>query len=198
MRVMAHFDPEVIRGSEHMRGLGSSKHQIAVKRAFMPFCGISFQFKNFNDLTKSRDKLFMTQFMSLPPNWEADTRCPIMESHPFEFPAIMLEAPFPIHGSSFGHLRYLGQEGAEPQQAGASEAAAASAQGPSSPAEPAQTTPPNPENMTKEEILRNIPGVIWACGSQDQSRSELAVWFSVSLRHGTVYVQNDHCTGLCK
>ena len=31
VRVMVHFDPEVIRGSEHMRGLGSSKHQIAVK-----------------------------------------------------------------------------------------------------------------------------------------------------------------------
>ena len=44
VRTMVHFDPEVIRGSEHMRNLGSSKHQIAVKRAFMPFCGISFKF----------------------------------------------------------------------------------------------------------------------------------------------------------
>ena len=170
VRVMVHFDPEVIRGSEHMRGLGTSRHQIAAKRAFMPFCGISFQFKKFSDLTQIRDKFFMTQFMSVPPNWEADTWCPIMEAHPFEFPAIMLEAPFPNHGSSFGHLRYLGQEGAEPQQAeGASapEAAAASAQGSSSPAEPAPTKAPNPENLTKEKILRDIPGVIWACGSQD-------------------------------
>ena len=106
----------------------------------------------------------------MPPNREADTWCPIMESHPFEFPAIMLEAPFPIHGSSFGHLRYLGQEGAEPQQAegaGAPEAAAASAQGPSSPAEPAQTKAPNSEDLPKEESLRSTPGVIWACGSQD-------------------------------
>ena len=100
MRTMIHFDPEVIRGSEHMRGLGSSKHQIAVKRAFMSFCGISFQFKNFTDLVESKDKLFMTQFMSVPPNWEPDTWCPIMEAHPFEFSAIMLEAPFPVHGSS--------------------------------------------------------------------------------------------------
>ena len=170
VRTMIHFDPDVIWGSDHMRNLGSSKHQIAVKRAFMPFCGISFQFKNFNDPIESRDKLFMTQFMSVPPNWEADTWCPIMEAHPFEFPAILLEALFPVHGSSFSHLRYLGQGDEEPPQAegaGASDAATASAQASPSPAVPAPMKALNPENLTKEVIVRDIPGVIWACGTQD-------------------------------
>ena len=92
VRIVVHFDTDVVEGRDHVRGLGSSQHQIAVKTAFIPFCGISFQFKNFTELVEGRDRLVVSRFVGVAPNWESDTWAPILEAHPFEFSAIMLEA----------------------------------------------------------------------------------------------------------
>ena len=169
VRVMVHFDKDVVEAPDHMRGLGSSRHQIAIKSAFSPFCGVSFQFKNFRELAEGKDKLFVTKFMSVPPNWEADTWAPLLEVHPFELSAIMLEAVFPVEGSNFGRLRYLGEEDEEGQEVegtGLSDSAPSTA-APSAGPGTAAAKASNPENVTKADILREIPGIVWACGDQD-------------------------------
>ena len=54
----------------------------------------------------------------------------------------------------------------EAPKKGFPELAASSATEPSAAAATTPAKAPNPENLTKEEILRDVTGVIWACGSQ--------------------------------
>ena len=137
-----------------MRGLGTSRHQIAIKRAFIPFCGISFQEFQLS-FSEQRQDLRDTVHVRAP-NWEADTWSPLMEAHPLEFSAVLLEALFPIHGSTFSHLRYLGQDDKEAQETEGTGAtgAASSATEPCAPAASTPTKTANPENLAKEEILQ--------------------------------------------
>ena len=64
---LIHFDKEVVEGREH---------QIAVTSALVPFCGVSLQFENFQDLVDGRDRMVVSRFMSVAPNRRIGTPTP--------------------------------------------------------------------------------------------------------------------------